>query len=223
MNASPPIIQVIVVDDHRLFRKGLQASFCHAHPDIIITGEADTGDSLFTLAALPEADMVLLDVHLPGGIDGSEVARRLRSEYPAVKILAISGENSAETVKSMLEAGIDGFISKQWGDIDELARAIREVHEGLEYFGRDIASMMSKVYASKKQTSEVTPEFAGREREVIELSRDGLQCKEIAARLGISISTVKTYKERIFLKLGLNTTMEVVQYALKKGIIRIEN
>jgi len=216
------MIQVIVVDDHRLFRVGLKAAFESGNSDIHIAGEADSGEALFRLAALANADLVLLDINLPG-ISGIEIARRLRSEYPAIKILAISAENSAATVKAMLEAGIDGFISKQHGDANELAEAIRMIMSGVEYFGRDISAIMFDVYVSKKKTSAVTDEFTKREREIILLCRDGLMCKEIAARLGISISTVNTHKERIFAKLGINTTMEVVQYALKNGIIRIEN
>ena len=211
-------IQVIIVDDHRLFRMGLKIAFRSDHPDICVTGDADSGETLFALPALATADLVLLDINLPG-MGGAEVSRRLRREYPAVKILAISAENDAETIQTMLEAGIDGFISKQHGDPDELADAIRTVMSGLEYFGRDISSIIIGVYVAKKKTATVTPEFTEREREIITLCREGLIGKEIAARLGISVTTVNTHKGRIFQKLGINNTMEMVQYAMKKGII----
>ena len=214
------MIQVIVVDDHRLFRLGLKAAFQYDYPDICLCGEANSGAELFALLGSTAADLVLLDINLPD-IWGVEVARRLRSDYPAVKILAISGENTAETVQSMLEAGIDGFISKQHGDFDELAEAIRTVMSGLDYFGRDISFIIYDVFKSKKKTSVVPNEFT--EREIIELCRDGLPVKQIADRLGISPNTVNTHKERIFQKLGINNTIEMVQYALKNGIIRIEN
>jgi DNA-binding NarL/FixJ family response regulator len=216
------MIHVIVVDDHRLFRMGLKAALKSDHPDICITGEADSGAALFSLPALAAAHLVLLDVNMPD-MGGAAIARRLRSEYPDVKILAISGENSAETVQTMLEEGIDGFISKQHGDTDELAEAIRTVMSGLEYFGRDISVILMGVYVAKKKTADVTPEFTDREREIIHLCRDGLIGKEIASRLGISVTTVNTHKSRIFQKLDINNTMEMVQYALKKGVIRIEN
>ena len=128
------MIQVIVVDDHRLFRMQMKASLKYDYPDICICGDAESGDALFALPELASADLVLLDIHLPGGISGIEIARILRKEYPDIKILAISAENTAETVKSMLEAGINGFISKQQGDVDELAEAIRTINCGLEYF-----------------------------------------------------------------------------------------
>ena len=222
MTSDTPKIQVIIVDDHRLFRLGLKSVLKTEHPDIIVVGEAESGEMLFTLPALATANLVLLDINMPD-IGGAEIARRLRRDYPAVKIFAISGENSAETIRAMLEAGIDGFISKQQGDYDELAEAIRTVNGGLEYYGRDISGIITGIYVAKKKTTVVTPEFTEREREIIELCREGLMVKEIAARLNIGTTTVTTHKVRIFQKLGINNTMEMVQYAMKNGIIQIDN
>ncbi len=216
------IIEVIVVDDHSLFRTGLKATFQYDYPDISITGEAGNGEELFHVLAQTRADLVLLDINLPD-MGGAEIVRRLRSEYPDLKILAVSAENTTETVEAMLEAGINGFISKQHGKADELAEAIRSLMNGIEYFGRDIAALIYDVYISKKKTAVVTDEFSEREREIILACRDGLLCKEIADRLGITVNTVNYHKKNIFSKLGINNTMEMVQYALKKGIIRIEN
>jgi DNA-binding NarL/FixJ family response regulator len=222
MPNDPSLIRLIIVDDHQLFRTGLKTSFRYEYPDIVVAGEAEDGEELFRILPETAADVALLDVNLPG-VPGVDVARRLRSEYPDMKILAVSAENTAETVQSMIEAGIDGFISKQRGDHAELAEAVRSVMNGVEYFGRDIAPLMYRVYVSKKKTATVTAEFSDREREIIHLCRDGLITKEIAARLGISIRTVVTYKERIFGKLGINNTMEMVQFALKNGIIRVDS
>jgi len=216
------MIQIIVVDDHNLFRTMLKSTFQSDYPDICVVGEAGCGEELFRVLASTSADLTLLDINLPD-VWGVEVARRLRRDYPAVKILALSAENTSETIQAMLDAGIDGFISKQHGDADELARAIRTVAGGIEYFGRDISAIMFDVYVAKKKTSTVSGEFTEREREIILLCRDGLICKEIADRLGIAVNTVNNHKKNIFQKLGINNTMEMVQYALKKGIIRIEN
>ena len=216
------MIRLIVVDDHVLFRKSLRVTFQHEYSDMEVVGEAETGGELFSVLASTEADLVLLDINLPD-ICGAAITRRLRSEYPAVKILAVSCEVSAESIQSVVEAGIDGFISKQKCDNDELALAIRTVMSGSEYFGRDVASVIYSVYVSKKKTTEVTVEFTDREREVILLCRDGLMVKEIADWLQVSVNTVMTHKKRIFQKLGINNQMEMVQYALQKGIIRVEN
>ena len=215
-------IRLVICDDHKLFRVGLRNTFEYDYPDILITGEAECGEDLFTLLSTTEADMVLLDIHLPD-IGGAEVAQRLRCDYPALKILAVSGEDAVETIQAMLEAGIDGFVSKQKSDGDELAHAVRTVMSGLDYFGRDISAIIFGVYVSKKKTTEVTTEFTAREKDVITACRDGLMGKEIADRLGISVYTVNVHKRNIFQKLDINNTMEMVQYALKNGIIRIEN
>jgi DNA-binding NarL/FixJ family response regulator len=222
MTIQPPKIRAIVVDDHKLFRIGLQAIFNSTHPEISIIAQADCGETLFTMPELPDADIILLDIKMPS-MGGAEIARRLRNKHHAIKILAISGENSTETIQSMLEAGIDGFISKQHGDHDELAQAIRAVTSGVGYFGQDISTIIAGIYIAKKKTATVTTEFTNRERQIITLCRDGLLCKEIAARLNISMSTVNTHKTRIFQKLGINNTMEMVQYAMKNRIISTED
>ena len=218
MSDTSQTIRAVVVDDHRLFRMMLKSAFQSGYPDITIVGEAADGEELFRVLPTVSANLVLLDINLPD-MPGVAVARRLRSEYPAIKILAVSGENGSDTVQAMVEAGINGFISKQNGDDHELTNAMRTVMNGLEYYGRDISSIIFDIYVSKKKTTAVTSEFTEREREVIELCRKGLQSKEIAARLGIGARTVVAHKEKIFSKLGINNTMEMVQYALKHGII----
>jgi two-component system invasion response regulator UvrY len=134
-------------------------------------------------------------------------------------ILAISAENTAETVNAMLEAGADGFISKQQSGDNELAEAIRSVMNSLDYFGRDIAHIIYGVVKAKSLTQKDAPNFSERELDVIRLCSEGLLSKQIADRLGISPNTVTTYKERIFAKLDINSTLELVNYAMKKKII----
>jgi len=213
------MIRIIIVDDHKLIRMTLGLAFDSNFPDIEVVGEADSGEALFSMLPATPADLILLDIMLPG-MGGIEVARRLRSEYPDLKILAFSADSSAEKLEAILEAGIHGFISKQYGEVTELAEAIRTVVAGMEYFGSDVASLIYNIYMSKKKTAKTTPEFSPRECEIIKLCGEGLMCKEIADRLNISPNTVNTHKERIFRKIGINNTMEMVKYALKKGIIQ---
>jgi DNA-binding NarL/FixJ family response regulator len=215
------MIKIIVVDDHPLFRIGIKSIFKEGNNDIVVIGEAECGSELFKLLAYSVPDMILLDINLPD-VSGVEIAYRLKKEYPAIKILAVSAENTAETVKAMLDAGINGFISKRKSGTAELAEAIHSVMNGLEYFGRDISAIMYDIFISKKKTTIIPSEFTDREREIMLACRDGLLSKEIAARLKISINTVNTHKKNILQKLGINNTMEMVQYALKNGIIRVE-
>jgi len=213
--------KIIIVDDHNLFRMMLKTTIVSSRPDICVAGEAASGKELFLLLPHTQADLVLLDVNLPD-IWGVEAAQRIKREYPALKIIAVSGENTAETISDMIEAGINGFISKQHSGIDEIGAAIDSAINGVEYFGRDIAAILFDLYVAKKKTAVVSAEFTDREREIILLCRDGLLCKEIANRLNISINTVHNHKQNIFHKLGISNTVELVKYALKNGIIRIE-
>ena len=214
------MIRAILVDDHELFRMGVRAAINEHHPDITIVGEAETGTEFFGLMKTTPADIVLLDIMLPD-TTGIDIALRLRKEYPDIKILAISAENTAEVVQKMLDIGIDGFITKRMGGVDTLAEAIRSVMDGLEYFGEDISNIIYRIYISKKKTEKASSEFTEQERRIIELCQQGMLAKEIAHHLDITPRTVEKHKENIFRKLGINTTVEMVQYALKNGIIKI--
>ncbi|MDL2256672.1 response regulator transcription factor [Bacteroidales bacterium OttesenSCG-928-I14] len=215
------MINTILVDDHALFRLGVKSAIMNGHSDICISGEAESGAALFQLLETTSPDVILLDIILPD-MTGIDIARRLKKDYPGIKILAISAENTAEVVQKMLDIGIEGFISKRQGGADEIAQAIRTIMNGFDYFGNDISAIIYKIYVSKKQTVEVCIEFTDREKEIIELCREGLLSKQIADRLCISPRTVDNHKNNIFRKLGINNTMEMVQYALKNGIIRME-
>ena len=212
------MITAILVEDHEIYRLGLKSAFENHYPDIKIVAEAETGAEFFALLKAKTADIVLLDIILPD-MSGIEIARRLKKEKPDMKILVTSTENTEETVKELVEIGINGFISKREGGVKALVEAIRSIMNGLEYFGRDIADVIYKIYVSKKKTTEVTVEFTNIERKVIELCREGLQSKEIADRLVLSPRTIENHKNRIFHKLGINNTIEMVQYAMKNGII----
>ena len=176
---------------------------------------------MFRLLETVTPDIILLDIILPD-TTGIEIARKLRKEKPAIKILAISAENTTDVVQAMINIGIEGFISKRQGSPGDIVEAIRAIMDGYEYFGSDISSIIFKIYVSKKKTADVTPEFTGREKEIILLCRSGLLSKEIASRLDISPRTVDNHKANIFKKLGINNTLEMVQYATKNGIIRME-
>lgn len=153
-------------------------------------------------------------------MSGVEIARRLKKERPEIKILIISVENTASAVRNMLEIGIEGFISKRAGGVEVLVDAIRSIMSGLEYYGKDISNIIFRIYFSKKKTAEVSSDFTEQEKRIIELCHEGLSGKLIADRLGITTRTVDKHKENIFHKLSINSTLEMVNYALKNGIIR---
>jgi DNA-binding NarL/FixJ family response regulator len=203
-----------------LFLLGLRTSIENRHPDLSVVGEAQSGAELFALLKTVVADIVLLDIILPD-ISGIEIARRLKTEYPKLKILVLSADNSASTIKEMIDIGIDGFIGKRESGIDLFTEAIHSIMQGVSYFGKDISEIICNLYLSIKKTSEVSIEFTKQEKSIIELSFSGLPAKLIADRLKISINTVNWHKANIFRKLGINSAAEMVQYALKTGIIKL--
>lgn len=214
------MINVVFVDDHELFRCGVKAEMKKHHPDIRIVGEAETAHELFELLKTTSADLILLDVILPD-ISGIEVVSRLKIENPNIKILAISSEVSETLTELLLNVKIDGFISKRMSNINVLAEAIRTVKDGLEYFGSDISRIISKIYFQNKKTKDVTSEFTEQEKKIIQLCHQRLSCKQIAKQLDVSYRTVEVHKDRIFKKIGINSTKEMIKFALENGIIRV--
>lgn len=216
------MITAIIVDDHELFRLGVKNAIKDNYPDINIVAEAETGAEFFAWLKVKQPDIVLLDIMLPD-TTGIEIACRLKKEYPSIKILAISAENEPGIVQQMVEIGIEGFITKRTGGVTTLVHAICSIMSGFEFFGKDISEILHWVYVAERKKLEVTKEFTPQEKQIIELCHARLQAKEIAKKLGISPRTVEVHKNNIFKKLGINNTYEMVQYALKNGIIRVSD
>jgi len=212
-------INVIIVDDHEFFRLGIRTAIENHHPDITIVGEAKCGAEFFALLKTATVELVLLDILLPD-MSGVEIARRLKAEYPEVKILVLSCETSISTVKQLLDIGIEGFISKFDNSMDTFADAIRSVVQGLEYYGKDISCIISQIYLASKKTMQVTAEFSEQEKRIIECCHEGLSGKQIANRISISYKTMEWHKANIFRKLNIHSTVELVRFATTHGIIR---
>jgi DNA-binding NarL/FixJ family response regulator len=207
-------IRVIVLDDHRIFRLGLREELRCMDIPVEMAGEAESGEEFFRLLKNTKADMVLLDLILPD-MPGVDVARRLRKERPAMKILVLSAEERLETLEALMNIGIDGFVSKA-GPANELQTAIEYIADGAEFFGRDIARLVHCVHVAKKSEDF---NFTPREKEIMMLCAKGLSAKEIATHMSISLKTVINHKYNIFKKMGIDNCMELVKYAMRNGMI----
>ena len=210
-------IRILLVDDHPLMLMGIRAML-EGQTDIEIVGTAaDGAKALAMLASMnPLPNVMLLDIMMPG-MDGIELARRMRAEMPDVALLVLSSDTSLATLEPLLNIGIDGFLSKG-SDKQTMLSAIRSVAAGYEFFGTDIARLIERISFAKKAADSL---FTPRELDVIRLSCKGLQYKEIAGQLGIKYLTVVTIKNNIFRKLGINNTVELVLYAIKKELITL--
>lgn len=212
------MINVIIIDDHELFRLGVRNALIYEHDDMNVVGEAGTGKELFGLLKTCSPDIILLDIVLPD-MSGIEIARQVKNEHPEIKILALSAESTQDTIQQMLNAGAEGFISKRLGSMEVLGNAIRAIMDGESYYGRDICEIIYAIYSQENGNSQTEETFTPHEKNIIDLCRMGLTSRQIGEKLNISSRTVDNHKYKIFKKLGINSTMEMVQYALEKGII----
>lgn len=208
-------IRLMLVDDHPLMLLGI-SSMLDGKADIQVVGTASNGQEALTKARELNPDVMMLDIVMPG-MDGVELARQMRAELPDVRLLVLSSDTSLATLEPLLGIGIDGFLPKS-SESAVMLEAVRSVAAGYEYFGTDIARLIERISLAKKASESL---FTPRELDVIRLSAQGLQYKEIAGRLGIKYLTVVTIKNNIFRKLGINNTVELVVYALKKGLISL--
>jgi len=180
-------------------------------------GEAANADELFGQLTVKKPELIILDIVLPD-ISGIEITRILRRQMPNIKILILTAEGDSETLMELTSIGIDGFISKA-SPFDELLKAIRIVANGGVYYGKDSSKVLTSVRISKPNINSKI--FTARETEIIELCAKGLTAKEIAEKLDIAIKTVTTHKYNIFKKLGINNSVELVNYCLKNHIVRL--
>jgi len=208
-------IRILLVDDHPLILMGLQ-SMLDSQAEIEVVGAVNNGSAALEMAEKLTPDVILLDVIMPG-MDGVEVARRVKAQMPEIKLLMLSSDASPAVLESLMQIGIEGFVSKMASE-ESLLRAIRSVADGYEYYGTDIARLIDRIMYAKKASKSM---FSPRELDIIRLGCEGLQYKEIAARLGISDLTVAKIKRNIFTKLEINNSVELVLYALRNHLISL--
>lgn len=210
-------IDIMVIDDETLVRLGIKFSLLTLAPDIHVVAEAgDVATAKTILKSDLHFDLVLLDLQLPDG-NGLDLARVIRQFHPDAKILVVSMETSEDILQSLLNIGINGFISKQAGD-EELVSAICAVAEGFEFYGADVAHLIHAVQTSLRWKE---PNFTEREMEIVRLCAKGLTAKQIADQLCLSSRTIETHKHNIFQKMGFSTTAELIHYAYQHGLVKM--
>ena len=221
-----PPIRIILVDDHELYRIGLRTTIAAMDAPLSIIGECASGKEFALLLqknSIP--DLVILDIRLPDE-SGIDIARRLKNEYPQIKIIMLSSEVSAETVSELLEIGAEGYLSKM-AQMTDVGKAIRTVISGNNYYGQSVAKIMYDVYLAKtaitpkkklfstKKEQALTP----REIEIIQHLCNGHSAKEVGDKLNLSFRTIETHRNNIMRKLGFNNTAELIKYAVKHGMV----
>ena len=209
-------VRVVLVDDHRLFRSGVRAEL-GARVEVVGEGE----DVTSAVAAITETvpDVVLLDVHLPGG-GGVEVLRAVLPKLPDVRFLAVSVSDAAEDVIGTIRAGARGYVTKTISGAD-LADAVIRVAEGDAVFSPRLAGFVLDAFAATDAPS-IDPELDAltqREREVLRLIARGYAYKEIAKELFISVKTVETHVSSVLRKLQLSNRHELTRWATDRRLV----
>jgi DNA-binding NarL/FixJ family response regulator len=213
-------IRVLVVDDQRIVREGL-ALLLRTTPGIEPVGAAENGRHALDLVRELEPDVVLMDLRMPE-LDGVEATKSIRTAHPAVQVIVLTTYSDDESVFAALRAGARGYLTKD-AEADELARAIRRVHEGKAMLDSDVQARLLDRLDAPPSPPPGAPagaqgELTNREVEVLGLIAAGLSNAEIARRLVLSEATVKTHINRLFAKTGVRDRAQAVRYAYEHGL-----
>ncbi len=217
-----PKIRILVADDHTIVRDGICALLALCG-DIEVVGEATNGSEALKMVRELQPDVVIMDISMPI-MDGLEATRRMRKEFPRTKVLVLTQYDDREYVFPIIEAGACGFISKVAAS-SELAIGIRSVYRGDSYLSPSVARLLIEEYQHGDGQIGRDPyeQLTNRERDVLKLVVEGHTTREIADILVISTKTVEGHKTNLMAKLGVRNRIELVKYALRKGIITINN
>ena len=206
--------RVVIVDDHQLFRSGVRAEL---EPLLEIVAEAGTVEEAEAAIAEHTPDVVLLDVHMPGG-GGVEVIRRVAAAGLRPTFLALSVSDAAEDVIAVIRAGARGYVTKSISP-PELADAVRRVHDGDAVFSPRLAGFVLDAFTGPAPQPETELDLlTPREREVLQHIARGYMYKEIALRLDISPKTVEAHVSSVLRKLQLSSRHELTRWAADRGL-----
>ena len=222
-------IRLMLVDDHQVVRTGLK-SFLQTQPDLEVVAEASDGQEAVTRALETRPDIIIMDLSMPG-MDGLEATRQLKEKWPQVVVLALTVHEDKLYFMKMLEAGASGYLTKQAAS-DELVQAIHTVANGHVYLQPALARWLLEDYQSLIESpSTDKPEEEGavglealseREREVLEMVAQGLNNNDIGEKLELSPKTIARHRERIMGKLNMHSRTELVKFAIRSGLVKLE-
>jgi len=209
-------VRVFIVDDHELFRSGVRAELSAG---LEIVGDAGTVDEAISAILATEPDVVVLDVHMPGG-GGRRVIEAVHAERPGIRFLALSVSDAAEDVIDVIRAGARGYVTKSISPA-ELDLAVRRVNDGDAVFSPRLAGFVLDAFG-RTAPEPLDPELdllSAREREVLRYIARGYAYKEVAHELGISIKTVETHVSAVLRKLQLSSRYELSRWAADRRLI----
>lgn len=213
-------IRVFMADDHPVVREGLRR-ILEEEEDIVVIGEASDGVEVLQRSRELPWDVLLLDIGLPGR-NGLDVLKQLKAEAPARPILVLSMHAEEQYATRVYRSGGDGYLTKESAP-DTLVHAIRRVHQGGKYvsetFSEQLVGMLGPGEGATSQPGELHEQLTDREFQVFKLIAGGQTPKEVSEGLNLSIKTVSTHRRNVLDKLGLETTADIIRYAIQAGIV----
>ena len=216
------IINVLLADDHPIVRQGLR-NLLISEPDFKVIGEASDGLQAIELVNQLHPDVLVVDLMMPA-LNGLEVIRRAKHDLPDLRIIVLSMQNADAYVIDSFKLGASGYVLKDTGPA-ELIQAIRDVVAGQRYLSPGISERLTNTYIqlSNQTIDDPYARLSNREREVLQLIAEGFTSTEIAARLFISTRTAELHRARVMSKLNLHSQNDLIRYALKRGILSLDN
>jgi two-component system response regulator NreC len=220
MSSQNPI-RLLLVDDHDVVRSGIRA-LLEAQRDMEVVGEASNGAEALQVLETVQPDVVLMDITMEG-MDGLEATRLMKQSNQQAAVLALTIHEGREYFFEMLNSGASGYVPKSAAP-EELMIAIRAVAKGEVYLHSSVAQLLLRDYmhSGMDEEEETSAQLTEREQEVLTLLAEGLVNREIGEQLGISPRTVARHRENIMRKLGLHSRTELVKYAIRIGLIALE-
>lgn len=215
-------IRVLIADDHAILREGIRA-LLNLSEDIEVVGEAADGREAVEQCRRLDPDVILMDIAMPG-LGGLEATLEIKKENPRTKILVLTQYEDREYIRRFLKAGVAGYVLKKAAG-SELTAAIRAAHRGGLVLDPEVAREAMEEYAVGAEAEGAADPYetlTDREKQVLKLVAEGRSNKEVAEILGISVKTAMSHRERVMEKLHLHNRTDLVKFALRKGVIRVE-
>jgi len=198
---------IVLAEDHAIIRDGLKL-LVSTRPNLCVVADTGDGGEVERLLREHQPDLLLLDLDLPG-LHGIELTRRIKASLPSVRVLILTGSPGAASVRAAFEAGADGYVLKH-ENADELLHAISLVLSGIVYLSKGLGSMTDLPSPPAALTA--------REQQVLALIAQGASSNDIAARLHLSVLTVRKHRQNLMVKLSLHNVAEVTAYALRSNL-----
>lgn len=211
-------ITILLVDDHQVVRQGVRA-FLDAQPDFSVVGEAESGEEAVQLASQEVPDVILMDLVMPGSVDGVEATRQVKNSSPRTQVVVLTSYHEDEHIFPAIRAGAISYVLKDIGP-DELAEVIRKAAHGEAVLHPRVAArLIQEVQGRRKLSTNPFTELSDREMEVLRLIAAGSSNAEIAEKLVLSQKTVKGHVSNILSKLHLADRTQAAVYAWREGIV----